>query len=121
MRWPSRPERPGRHADAGTVVAEFAVALPGVVLVLACCLGALRVGVEQVRLGDASASAARMLGRGDPLADAEAVIGTQSSGRLTDVVRQRGSVCVTAASSLRIAVLLAVPISERSCALDDPA
>lgn len=39
--------------------------LPAVVLVLACSLGALQTVGLQVRLTDAAAAAARMLGRGE--------------------------------------------------------
>ncbi|MCS0499574.1 TadE family protein [Protaetiibacter mangrovi] len=51
--------------DRGGVAAEFAVALPAVVLVLGLCVGAVGVGSQHVRLQDAAADAARGLGRGE--------------------------------------------------------
>ncbi len=42
------------------------MALPALVLVLAAALGALQLGVDQVRCVDAARSAARQLARGDP-------------------------------------------------------
>lgn len=39
--------------------------IPAVVLVLGCCLGAVQVVGQQVRLTDAAADAARSLARGD--------------------------------------------------------
>ena len=51
--------------DRGSVVAEFAVALPAVVLVLAVGVGALAAASRQVRLQDAVADAARLSARGE--------------------------------------------------------
>jgi hypothetical protein len=62
--WGSR--RPCRlHRERGSVTAEFAAVVPAVLLVLACCLGAIQVVGQQVRLTDAAADAARSLARGD--------------------------------------------------------
>ncbi len=49
------------------VTAELAVAVPAVVLVLALCLAAVRVAVDQVRCVDAARIAARAAARGDPI------------------------------------------------------
>lgn len=57
--------------DRGSVTAEFAVALPAVVLVLAACLTGMQVAGQQVRLADAAAHAARSLARAEA-ADAAA-------------------------------------------------
>ena len=57
-----------RHRrDRGMVTAELAVAVPAVVLVLALCLAAVRVAVDQVRCVDAARIAARAAARGDPI------------------------------------------------------
>lgn len=50
------------------VSAELAVALPTVVFVLLAALGALMVGVDQIRCTDAARVAARAAARGDPSA-----------------------------------------------------
>lgn len=47
------------------VAAELAVAIPALVVVLVLALGALQVGVDQVRCVDAARLAARALARGD--------------------------------------------------------
>lgn len=117
MRWPFRRE-PG---DAGAVVAEFAVALPAVVLVLATCLATLRIGVEQLRLGDAAAAAARVVGGGEPEAAAHDVVRALSSGEIVSIAREPPLVCVTATTSIRIGFLNLPPLHERACALTDAA
>ena len=48
---------PGRR-ERGSVTAEFAIALPAVILVLACSLSGLQIAGQQLRLQDAAASAA---------------------------------------------------------------
>lgn len=45
--------------------AEFAVAMPAVVLVLAVSLSALAAGLDQIRCVDAARAAARLLARGE--------------------------------------------------------
>ncbi len=55
-----------RARDEGAVTAEFAVALPAVIAVLALCLSA--VGIAQSRLEESSRVAARAFARGDNLA-----------------------------------------------------
>jgi hypothetical protein len=55
--------------------AEFAVAIPVVVVVLALGLGGLRLGLDELRCQDAARSAVRLLARGEstPAVRAEAV------------------------------------------------
>jgi hypothetical protein len=66
--------------EEGSVTAEFAVVLPAVVLVLGCCLGAVQVVGQQVRLTDAAADAARSLARGDDAARAAGLVGRAVAG-----------------------------------------
>jgi hypothetical protein len=47
------------------VTAELAVAIPAVVLVLACCLAGLLAGVDQIRCVDAARLASRAAARGE--------------------------------------------------------
>jgi len=47
------------------VTAEFAVVLPAVVFVLALCLGAMGLALDQVRCVDAARAGARAASRGD--------------------------------------------------------
>lgn len=101
--------------DAGTVTAELAVVLPAVLVVLAACLGALRVGVEQARLDAAAGVASRSAARGD--GDRAAVrLGEAAGARSVSVTRHAGLVCARAASSA-VVLGLPVPIVGTACAL----
>ncbi len=56
------------RADRGSATAEFALAFPAVLGILALLLGGVQVAGLQVRAQDAAADAARGLGRGDSAA-----------------------------------------------------
>jgi hypothetical protein len=60
--------RRDRRLDAGMVTAEFAVALPALVLVVLAALGGVAVMTAQLRCVDAADVAARMAARGDATA-----------------------------------------------------
>jgi len=105
--------------ELGSAAAEFAVAIPAVVLVLACCLSAIQVASQQVRLTDAAADAARTLARGDPVGvatarvhriDASAVLNTSTTGDF---------VCVQLSSPAGFgpAALAGVRVRASGCAL----
>lgn len=66
----SRPD--DRRGERGMVSAEFAVALPALLLVLALALGVVRLSIDQVRCVDAARAAARLLARGEPVGTATA-------------------------------------------------
>jgi Flp pilus assembly protein TadG len=51
--------------ERGSVVAEFAIALPAVLLVLATLIGGVQVASARLRAQDAAADAARSWARGD--------------------------------------------------------
>lgn len=106
----------GSRKDRGSVTAEFAIALPAVVLVLVCCLGAVQVVGVQVRLTDAAATAARALSRGDSVARAAGLVYGAVSGASLAAERRGDFVCarVTAAGSLLFAEL---SLEARSCSL----
>ena len=112
MRSPSR-------ADAGGAAAEFAVALPAVLLVLAGALAGVGVAALQVRAQDAAADAARLLGRGEGPGAVAAQLARQLPGASWTSSSEGDLVCV------RIAVRGAGPaaafgaIGASSCALDD--
>jgi hypothetical protein len=106
-----------RPGDRGSVTAEFAIALPAAVLVLALGAATLAACAHQVRLQDAAADAARLTGRGD--ADRGLSI-VADAGGTASVSRGDDLVCVTA--SARAAVpLVAVTLRARACALDESA
>ena len=101
-----------RSDERGGVTAEFAVALPAVVLVLACCVSGMAVAGQQLRLLDAAALAARTLGRGgDPGAVVERLVPGAEVSPNTD-----GELaCVTLTTT---AAGLPITLTARSCALD---
>lgn len=102
--------------DRGTVAAEFAVAVPAVLLVVA--LGATTLGAcsRQVRLQDAAADAARLVARGDSAARAQAAVAGAAPGATLALSHPAGLVCAaaTAPSGLPLAALT---LSARACAL----
>lgn len=105
-RWPRLDER-------GAVTAEFAVALPALIVALALGVGALGSVATAVRLQHSATEAARLLGRGDGggLAVVDGVGGSAS------VERVDGLVCVTASAPIASTLPLA-PVTTRACALD---
>ncbi len=93
-----RSRRPSGD-ERGAVSAEFAVALPAVVVVVALCLGAIGAVGRQVRLEQAVAQAARLVARGESDGRARDVV--QSIAGTRDVrIRADGDlVCVSAGVS----------------------
>lgn len=104
----------GLRGDRGSVVAEFAVALPAVVLVLLLGAGSLGACARQVRLQDAVADAARLVARGEPESRAWSVISAAVPGASLAAEHRADLVCVTASSA---APLLPVTLRATSCAL----
>lgn len=116
MRSRSRAERRGpRAGDRGTVTAEFAVALPAIVLVLAACLSALQLAGLQLRLTDAATAAVRQLARGDPVA-ARALATRLVPGSTVSVGSRGDLACVTLVARVG-GVLAALPVTAQACAL----
>ena len=115
MRSPSPAEREGRTGERGSVTAEFAVALPAIVLVLAACLSALQLAGLQLRLTDAATAAVRQLARGDPDA-ARALAARLVPGASLDVGSRGDLDCVTLGAP-GSGVLAAVTVTAAACAL----
>ncbi len=105
--------------DAGSVAAEFAVALPAVALVLAVCVGAVGVGSQQLRLQDAAADAARGLGRGESVGAVQhRAVRTAPGSALTDW-RSGDLVCARLTVGARgPASVAGLPLAAESCALN---
>src|SRR4051812_37037063 len=109
-RWGDTPER-------GSVTAEFAVALPAVVLVLIAALGGVQAASVLVRVTDAAAQSARAAARGDEGA-ASALVARAVPG--AELTLQHDGDLVCAHVSLDVALfgpLGSLPIGARSCAL----
>jgi hypothetical protein len=98
------------------VTAEFACAMPAVLLVFATCLGAVQVVAQQTRLADAAASSARLLARGDSPGDSAAA-GLQHAS--ISSLNSGGFLCVDVSAPAEVgsAALLGLTLRARSCAL----
>ena len=110
---------PAPPLERGSAAAEFAVAIPVVVLVLACCLGAIQVASQQVRLTDAAADAARTLARGDPPGVAEARVHRVAATATMSSSTNDSFVCVelSAPAGFGPAALAGVRVRASGCAL----
>jgi hypothetical protein len=79
--------------------AEFAIVLPVIVALLVWLLGAVLVGLDQVRCVDAARLAARSLARADPESTALGLARTAAPpGSSVSVVRSATTVTVTVSS-----------------------
>jgi len=110
---------PERVSDRGSVTAEFAVALPAVLLLLTLLLGAVRLAGLQLVAQDAAADAARSLGRGDGADAVRARLERQLPGARLSSSSDDGLVCASVeAPTSGPAALLGLRPAARSCALD---
>ena len=102
--------------DRGSVAAEFAVAVPALLLVIA--LGATALGAcgRYVRLQDAAADAARLVARGDSLARAQAAVAGAAPDATFAVSRPDGLVCAEASAPSGIP-LARLTLTGHACAL----
>jgi hypothetical protein len=94
------------------VTAEFAVTVPAVLLVLAACLGGLRVGIERLRVVDAAAQAARLAAVGDPVARPVAAVGAE----VVAVRHADETVCISLHRDVRV-LGVPLPVDATGCAL----
>ena len=99
--------------DRGSVVAEFAIALPAVAVVL--LLGAASLGAcsLQVRLQDAAADAARLAARGE--SDGRIAAAAAAAGGNVTVSARGDLVCATVSAEAGIGF---GRVTAASCALD---
>ncbi|WP_261812240.1 TadE family type IV pilus minor pilin [Microbacterium aurugineum] len=104
--------------ERGSVAAELALAVPAVVLALLLGAGALGAASRQVALQDASADAARLLGRGEGLGAAEGVVRAAVPGAGVSASRRGELVCVTSSVEVSWGAAVRMPLRASSCALD---
>jgi Flp pilus assembly protein TadG len=110
--------RRGLGDDRGSVVAEFAVALPAVALVLLLGAGALGACSRQVAMQDAAADAARLVARGESEGRAVAAVAAAVAGAQAGFARPGDLVCVTATAGASVIAAIPVTLTASSCALD---
>ena len=103
------------RSDRGSVTAEFAAVVPAVILLLACCLAALQIAGQQLRLQDAAADVSRSIARGGGSSEAARVGAAVSVTQNGDLVCAR----LSARSRSLAGVLLGLTLSASSCALGD--
>jgi len=104
--------------EAGTVTAELATVIPAVLVTVALCLGSVAAVGQHLRLVDASALAARSLGRGESPGRTQGMVDQLVPGAGVTVDRQGDLVCATVGQLVALP-LVALPLSARSCALDE--
>ena len=108
------------RSETGSVTAEFAAVVPALLLVLAFCLGAVQVVVQQARLTDAAADGARAIARGDGMGTADANVLSAVGSASIAVDRAGDYVCVTASQQAAgPAALAGLNVSGKGCALGD--
>jgi hypothetical protein len=94
--------------------------IPAIALVLGLGAGAVQLGAIEVRLTDAAADAARLVGRGDPAGAAAARIAGARPGATMEVEHEGPVVCVTAHARVGLGPLAdAFELEATGCALDD--
>jgi len=114
MRTRTGDDRRRRRPDElGSVVAEFAIALPAVAIVLALGVAALAGASRQVRLQDAVADAARLSARGEPAAHVTGAVVAAVAEASVEISARGELVCVTATAP----ALLGLRVSASGCAL----
>ncbi|MFJ6532276.1 TadE family type IV pilus minor pilin [Microbacterium sp. NPDC091662] len=96
----------------------MALALPAVVLVFLLGAGALGAASRQVALQDASADAARLLGRGEGQGTAVRAVHAAVPGAGMTSSLSGGLVCVSTTLDVSVGSLIRLPLHARSCALD---
>lgn len=112
--------RPRWRGERGSATAEFALAFPAVLGVLALLLGGVQVAALQVRAQDAAADAARGLGRGDGAGAVTSRLAAQVPGATLRTWTEGDLRCVRVevAPTGPVAVL-GLRAQGRACALDD--
>lgn len=105
------------------VSAEFAAAIPAVLLVLTLALGAVRIGADEVRVVDAARAGARAAARGDDESAVRGMAGRAApAGSAVDVAREGGDVVVTvtapAVLDLPLVGPLPAPVARATAAME---
>lgn len=104
--------------DRGSAVAEFAVAMPAVLLVLTVMLGGVQVVGLQLRAQDAAADAARAWARGESSGTVTARLARQVPGARVSRGGRADLVCATVRVAARGPVArLGLTAAATSCAV----
>ncbi|MGZ4662593.1 MAG: TadE family type IV pilus minor pilin [Arthrobacter sp.] len=87
---PNRSEFRAQGKNRGAVTAEFAVALPAVVLLLALLLAGSAAGITQLRLEEAARAGARALARGEDRTAVSGIVRQLAGSSATSSVTAEG-------------------------------
>ena len=100
--------------DSGSVTAEFALALPVVMMILAITLGSLSIQLERMKLVSAAAAISRAVGRGEPREKLQLL----TTGRQVTFKNTADMVCAEVSARFRLPGLpgFDLPISDTECA-----
>ena len=99
-----------KGSGRGAVTAEFAVALPAVVLLLAMVLAGSAAGVTQLRFEEAARAGARALARGQSAADVDGIVRRLAGESAGSAVTSDGEwSCVIVSGRVQSAVGSLVP------------
>src|SRR5690606_28767795 len=109
----SRGGRALGRDERGTVTAEFAIALPIVLVVLGLVVGGVALAAHRITLVSAAADAARLEARGE---SAEAALTRLGAGVQIDRSTEQGLHCVALSSSPVGGLLSSITVRARSCA-----
>jgi membrane-associated protease RseP (regulator of RpoE activity) len=110
----------GWRSDRGSATAEFALAFPAVLGVVALLLGGVQVAALQVGAQDAAADAARGLGRGDSVVAVAQRLERQLPGASVSDWVSGDLRCVRVeVAPAGAAALLGLRAGAQACALDD--
>lgn len=92
------------------VSAELALGVPSVLLVLAICLTALALGIDQVRVADAARVGARAASRGEAPGVVEELVRSRTpEGSAVSILRSADGVVVRVEAPGRVRLLPALP------------
>ena len=110
------------HQDEGAITAEFAVALPAVIGVLALCLAAVSAFSTHTILVSLSSDSARGWARGQPWSQVQERAEGLRPGILVAGNETERERCVTLSMPLRLGswIQLGLQIEETSCAPREP-
>lgn len=114
----------GPGKDRGAVTAEFAVALPAVLLLLALLLAGSAAGITQLRLEEAARAGARALARGDDAGAVEGIVRQLAGASASSSVAAEGewlSVTVSGRVSGPVGSIVPWTLSARALARGETA
>ena len=102
--------------ETGAIAAEFAVALPAVLVILVFSLGLMASQVQSFKLEQAAALTVRALGRGEPEIQVKHWLRINAPDAALSAATQEGVFCVTLKQRLRVGITLpSLDVIARSC------